>query len=147
MSNFVQIQVNNVTQLDWFRNNWHVGAGQEDGVNWTDEIKQAPLEVLPKGLHTTAMADQVFLTGLISDALWMILGYGIGNESFAVKLELNCHVITFGKGSTWQVWDNGWKNLGSDASTYEWHFSHCTVRAVPTLGNNDASALITILPK
>jgi hypothetical protein len=142
----VQITVNNLSSQEWRRNNWLVGAGQSNELNWTDEISQTPLEVLrPHTGGATAAASTVHLPALVKDALFMRLGYGSAEGSFAVEVRQLFHMFTIGKQSQWLHWhDNRWSDSSSDTMPYVWTFKTCKVMATPALSDSSGAISITI---
>jgi hypothetical protein len=150
MPDGLRIEVRNYSHHEWERNNWHIGAGQEEGVNWTAELTQTPSQRLAKDNGMTVVAaDQAWLTSIVRNNLYTTLGYGSSEGSWAVHVQQQFHLFTIGKGCEWRVWDKDWKYLGTDSSEYIWTFKTCRVVATPTLANTSASVsvVITGLPK
>jgi len=145
MAEGLTISVTNVSKLVWNRNNWHVGAGQVEGINWTDELTATPSEALqPRIAATTASIVSTHLTFIVKDALWIILGYGSTDGSFAVKLQQYFHLFTKGPQCGWCRFDNGWSTITSDTSPYTWNFGSTVVVATPTLSTEGGSVAIII---
>lgn len=145
MSEGLTISVTNLSKLEWSRNNWHVGAGQVEGVNWTDELTATPSEALkPKIGGTSASIVSTHVTFIVKDALWIILGYGSSDGSFAVKLQQYFHLFTIGPQCGWCRWNNGWNNVTSDTSPFTWNFGSTTVVATPALSTEGGSVSILI---
>jgi len=141
----LQIQVLNLSSIEWTRNNWGVGAGQSTDVNWTDEITQSPSDVLHAHTgSTTAAASTVHLGAIVKDALWMRLGYGSSEGSFAVEVRQFFHMFTIGPQDEWLHWDNGWSSSTGDTTPYTWQFANCKVIATPTLSDTGGSVSIVI---
>lgn len=141
----IEITVLNLSKLEWRRNNWGVGAGSSEKVNWTDEVTQTPSEVLKAHNYaTTAAASSVHLSGVVKDALFVRLGYGSTEGSFAVLAQQLFHLFGIGPQAQWMHWDKEWSNGTPDTTPYTWHFSSCKVVATPTLSDTSASIAIVI---
>ena len=144
----LQIDVKNFSKIEWSRNNWHVGAGVTEGLNWTDELSATPSEtIMSKIGATTAAAASVHLDWIVKDALWMVLGYGSGEGSFAVMIQQLFHMFGQGPQCQWQHWDKTWSDRTTDTSQYVWTFNSTIVTATPTLTNSGGSVLIVIKDK
>ena len=142
----LSVTITNLSAVQWERNNWHVGAGSEEGVNWTDEVTQVPVQTLvPRDGASEAAASTEHLAWLVQDALWMTLGYGSSEGDFAVSTQQLFHMFGIGKQCQWQVWKGTqWGDWTTDALPYEWTFAGTLVRAVPTLSDSAASVNIVI---
>lgn len=140
----VQISVTNFSKKTWSRNNWHVGAGRSDKKNWADELSQSPSKILRAHSGATqASLSSVHFSFLVKDALWMILGYGSDEGSFAVKGQQLFHLIGIGAQCEWSYWDNKWINNTTDTDSHTWNFTTCKVVATPVLTNT--SAMINVM--
>lgn len=141
----LQIVIHNFSKLEWTRNNWGVGAGSTNEVNWTDEITSIPAERLPTGgSHVTAAAQTTHMSSFVMDALWMRLGYGSSDGDFAVNLQQLFHMFTIGKQNEWAYYDNGWSASTPDATPHIWTFAHTKVTATPTLENTGGLIAVII---
>ncbi|WP_402465987.1 hypothetical protein [Isoptericola aurantiacus] len=140
------VSIENFSNLAWARNNWHVGAGKSDDVNWTDEVTQVPAEhIEAHDGATTAAASSEHLSWLVEDALWITVGYGSSEGDFAVNLEQYFHLFGIGGQCGWDVWEgSSWRGSTTRAEPYTWHFASCRVLAVPTLSDSGASVNVTI---
>ncbi len=142
------ISITNVSKQVWSRNNWHVGAGQTEGVNWTDELTATPSDSLRAKIGaTTATIVSTHLTWIVKDALWVILGYGCSEGSFAVQLQQYFHMFGQGPQCGWRHWDNNWSDATTDTSPYTWTFASTKVVATPTLSNDGGTCSIIISDK
>jgi len=144
----LQIGYNNYSKFEWVRDNWHIGAGSTEGLNWSDEITEQPKDKLASHLDSTSVsADSAQFSSLVEDALWVILGFGVPalGTSIAVMLQQYMHVAGYGPQATWSLWDKGaWHDQGEDASPYTWTFEKYWALATPTLSNEGASIVINI---
>lgn len=143
----LQIQILNVSKVEWTRDKWEIGAGQNEGINWADELTQTPVEVLLPHGTTAAAADSNHFSFLVKDALWMVLGYTSADGSFAVQLRQTFHLFGIGTQSEWSRWDigkGGWGDHGTDTSKYIWRFGSTKVEATPTLSGDSGSVSILI---
>lgn len=143
----LSIKYTNDSSKEWVRDNWHIGAGESEELNWADELTDQPKDKLAPHLDSTsASAHSAQFSSLIEDALWMILGFGNpGQGSVAVRLQQSTQVLGFGAQATWQLWDHGaWKDQGTDATPYKWTFASTWALATPTLSNEGASVDIVI---
>lgn len=141
----LKISINNLTDLTWYRNNWHVGAGSTEGLNWPDAFAKEPDETILPHKTTEVIVEPRWFKDIVHDALWVILGYGNSAAGdFAIKLEQHFHLFSAGSGATWQVWDKEWKNLGDNASKHEWVFPHVRIVAVPTLSDPGGEVSVII---
>lgn len=140
------ITVLNLSSLSWDRNIWQVGAGKDDGVNWTDEVTQVPVQTVePHDGAATAAASTEHLGWLVQDALWIALGYQSSDGTFAVCLQQLFHMFGIGKQCEWQVLDNGsWSSSTTDATPHRWAFGTTLVTANPTLSDSGATVNIMI---
>ena len=146
MADGLRIQVTNASNLLWTRNIFEVGAGSVAGLNWTDELSQTPSSSLaPHSGSTIAAADQVWMTSLMRDALYLQLGYYSRDGAFAVHCRQQFHLLTLGPGCLWRVLDrHGWNDRGTDTQQYSWNCSSTRVVATPTLTNTTASIDVLI---
>jgi hypothetical protein len=143
----LSIEYHNFSSFEWVRDNWHIGAGNSEGVNWSDELTEQPKEKLSSHLDSTnAAANSAQFSSLVEDALWMVLGFGTPTQgSVAVALQQYMHVLGYGPQATWSIWDKGaWHDQGDDASAYTWTFEKCWALATPKLSNEGASIVINI---
>lgn len=151
MADGLRIKITNISSVEWERYTFAVGAGSEEGLNWTDELTQTPTKGLAAGHgYTEAAADQEWLTILVRDALYIVLGYRSTDDGsqFAIRVEEQFHAFTFGKGCRWNVWDDGqWIDLGQDSSPYTWSLPRCEIVATPALSNTAAFVDVIINPK
>lgn len=140
------ISIINLSSVAWGRNNWKVGAGKTDEVNWTDEVTQVPAENLqPHDGAAQAAASTEHLSWFVQDALWMTLGYGSAEGNFAVTLLQRFHMFGIGPQAEWQVWEGStWSPATTAAAPYAWTFARTTVKAVPTLSDSAGSVNIII---
>lgn len=144
MEDGLQIAVHNYSSIRWTRNIWTVGAGTNEGVNWTDEVTQTPLETIePHNGGTTAAAGTAHLGFLVKDGLWIRLGYTSDQGSFAVEVKQFFHLFGIGGQDQWRYLDKDWSSRTTDTSPHKWTFATCTVLATPKL--SDSSGLIDIL--
>jgi len=142
----LQIDVNNFSKHEWTRNNWHIGAGQTEGINWTDELTATPSEKLAAKIGaTSAAAHTEHLAIIVKDALWINLGYGCEEGSFAVRLQQLFHMFTAGAQTEWARWDKTWNTDSTDTAKYVWTFASTVVEATPTLSGD--GGLIKVLIK
>jgi hypothetical protein len=131
------IQVFCTTKTEWTRNTWQVGAGENDELNWADDITQTPAEkvsVVYGG--TSAAAESETFSTIVKDALWMRLGYKSTEGEFAVELRQLFHLFGFGSQCEWSRFDTtngGWRDHGHDTAKYTWYFPNTFVEADPTL--------------
>lgn len=141
----LQISITNFSKLPWQRNNWGVGAGQSDSVNWADEVTQTPAESL-KAMNgaTVAAANSAHLAFIAKDALFMRLGYGSSDGNFAVELQQLFHLFGIGPQTQWLYWDNGWTHRTTDTTPHTWTFGSTEVLAIPSLSDSGGSIDITI---
>jgi hypothetical protein len=149
METGLHIDVTNYSTVEWFRNNWHVGVAETEGVPWDDEITKTPLEKLVAGASTMAGADQEWLKQFVEDELWVILGYGNEQQgNFAVRVNARFHFLTVGGRSQWSVWDGTkWTEPTDDTTVYTWEFPKTRVVATPTIEDDAASVSISISTK
>jgi hypothetical protein len=140
------INYENRSGLVWVRDNWHIGAGESSELNWADELTNQPKDKLePKLDSTSAAAHSAQFSSMVEDALWMILGFGSPQQgSIAIRVQQNMHVAGYGAQATWQLWDNGWQDKGTDATPYKWTFASTWAIATPTLSNEDAGVAVAI---
>jgi hypothetical protein len=139
------ITYTNDSSFEWGRNNWYVGAGESQTLNWADEITEQPKEKLLSHLDSTsAAAESAQFTSIVEDALWMNLGYGSGQGNIAVGLQQYFHAAGYGPQASWRYWDNGaWHEI-KEATTYKWTFEKTWALATPTLSDTDASVTVVI---
>jgi hypothetical protein len=143
------ISITNYSSVEWQQNNWGIGAGNTNGINWTDQLTQTPTQTMrANGGGTTAAAQTEHLSWLVQDALWMRLGYGSAEGNFAVELRQYFHLIGISCQDQWLYWDDtkGWNSSTADTTPYTWKFKSCLVVATPTLSSSDGSVSITISP-
>jgi len=141
----LQIDVKNFSKLQFNRNNWHVGAGQSEGLNWTDELTATPTETLQAHIGATqAAAHTEHLSTIVEDALYLILGYGNAEGSFAVKVQQLFHMFGQGPQTQWSRWDKSWNSDNTDTTVYTWTFPSTVVTATPVLSNDGGSVSILI---
>lgn len=144
----LQIDVKNFSKIEWSRNNWHVGAGVTEGINWTDELTSTPSETLIANIGaTTAAASTAHLSWIVKDALWMVLGYGSSEGSFAVMEQQLFHMFGMGPQCQWQHWDKEWSERTTDTAKHVWHFATTIVEATPNLSDTGGSISIIIKNK
>ena len=144
----LEIDVNNFSKHQWSRNNWHIGAGQEEGINWTDQLTSTPSETLvPKIGATTAAAHTEHMSVIVEDALYLILGYGCAEGSFAVKVQQMFHMFGIGKQAEWSRWDKSWNSDSTDTGKYVWTFASTIVEATPSLSSDNGTVKIIIKDK
>jgi hypothetical protein len=143
------IQVFCTTKIEWTRTYWQVGAGEDNDLNWTDDITQTPADIISEKLGgTSAAADSETLSSIVKDALWMRLGYKSAEGEFAVELRQLFHLFGLGPQCEWSRYDksNGdWRDHGHDTAKYTWYFPTTIVEAHPTL--TQEAGVITIYIK
>lgn len=144
----LQITVTNFSDMEWSRNNWHIGAGQTEGKNWTDEISQTPSEKLrAHDGQTVAAVNSVQLAFFVKDALWMVLGYGSDAGCFAVRLQQYFHMFGIGPQDGWSYWiesEKRWSETTTDTTEKTWVLGKYEVVATPELTNSSGSISVTI---
>lgn len=141
----LEIDVKNFSNLDFYRNNWHIGAGQSEGINWTDELTATPSEQLAAHIGaTSAAAHTEHLSTIVKDALYLILGYGNAEGSFAVKLQQLFHMFGQGPQTQWAHYDNQWTADSADTNKYVWTFKTTVVEATPSLDSDGGNVSIII---
>lgn len=141
----LQISVLNLSNTQWTRNVWKVGAGQSSEVNWTDEVTQSPSAILiPYTGAVTAAATSENLAFFVMDALYMQLGYTSSEGSFAVQLQQLFHMFNIGKQDQWAYFDGKWSEPTACTSPHTWTFETTTVIATPRLNNSSGLISVTI---
>lgn len=141
----LEIDVKNFSKLQFYRNNWHIGAGSEEGINWTDELTATPSEQLAPHIGaTSAAAHTEHLSIIVKDALYLILGYGNSEGDFAVKLQQLFHMFGQGPQTQWARYDKSWNSDTTDTNKYVWTFPSTVVEATPSLANDGGTVSVII---
>lgn len=140
----LSITIRNLSNLTWTRNNWHIGAGESEGIGWGDELVKTPAPILEKGSSTDFYAHSFRVPDFLKDTLFVVLGYYSEDGCFAIMLRQSFHLVDVGSSDTWAVWDGDWKECGNDSTQYIWRFKSSEVVAVPSLSESGASVNIII---
>lgn len=141
----LHINVLNLSNIQWTRHAWAVGAGQSRELNWTDEFIQTPSAILiPYTGAATATAPAEHFSFFVRDALYMKLGYTSSEGSFAVRLQQLRPKFDSGKQDQWAYFDGKWSESTATIASHTWTFGTTRVIATPTLDNSSGLVAVTI---
>jgi hypothetical protein len=139
------ITILNMGSTVWTRNVWEVGAGEENKLNWTDEITSTPSTTLESRGSTQASAESEHMTPIVEDNLWMWVGYTSDAGSFSIALTQQFHMFGIGKQCQWCVpTSDGSFHWTSDTDPVAIQLNGTTVTATPSLSSSDGTISVDI---